>query len=114
MAQKLAQMSRDVLINSYSPYSNFPVGCALLCQDGSIYTGINVETATLLGLCAERCAYVKALSEGHRKFKAVAVSSNLEGACPPCGTCRQFMAEVRVDVHLYYSMLTFFPSLVLT
>lgn len=93
-AQKLAQMSRDVLCHSYSPYSSFPVGAALLCEDGSIYTGVNIETATLLGLCAERCAYVKALSEGHRKFKAVAVSSNLTGACPPCGTCRQFMAEV--------------------
>ncbi|KAH9409593.1 PREDICTED: cytidine deaminase-like [Rhagoletis zephyria] len=97
-AQKLAQMSRDVLCHSYSPYSSFPVGAALLCEDGSIYTGVNIETATLLGLCAERCAYVKALSEGHRKFKAVAVSSNLTGACPPCGTCRQFMAEFGSDL----------------
>ena len=113
LVKQLVQMSRDALRNAYCPYSNFPVGAALLCDDGSIYTGnlvslpnpskgpnvlfidtgCNIETATLLGICAERCAFAKAISDGHRKYKAIAVSSNLDTFIPPCGTCRQFMIE---------------------
>ncbi len=83
---------------SYSPYSHFTVGAALLCGDGSVYTGCNVENAAYgPTICAERTAFVKAVSEGHRDFAAIAILGGPGGAvkdyCPPCGVCRQVMAE---------------------
>ena len=83
---------------SYSPYSHFAVGAALLCGDGSVYTGCNVENAAYgPSICAERTAFVKAVSEGHRDFAAIAILGGPDGAvkdyCPPCGVCRQVMAE---------------------
>ena len=83
---------------SYSPYSHFAVGAALLCGDGSVYTGCNVENAAYgPTICAERTAFVKAVSEGHRDFEAIAILGGPDGAvkdyCPPCGVCRQVMAE---------------------
>lgn len=84
---------------SYSPYSKFRVGCSLLTEDDQIYTGCNVENASYgLAICAERTALVKAVSEGHRKFKAIAVSTDLdEILVAPCGACRQFIAEFGLD-----------------
>ncbi len=68
-----AMAARD---NAYAPYSNFRVGCSLLTEDGTVYTGCNVENASYgLTICAERTALVKAVSEGHRKFQAIAVST---------------------------------------
>eukprot|EP01134_Creolimax_fragrantissima_P005222 CFRG5222T1 len=79
---------------SYSPYSHFPVGCAILGENDVYYTGCNVENVTYgLTVCAERCAFVKMVSEGILKAKAVAISSNLEDCCSPCGMCRQTLAE---------------------
>lgn len=82
---------------SYSPYSNFMVGAALLCGDGRIYTGCNIENSAYSPTnCAERTAFFKAISEGERDFVAIAVSGgDLEEGkyCPPCGVCRQVMAE---------------------
>ena len=83
---------------SYAPYSHFHVGAALLCDDGSVYTGCNVENAAFgPSICAERVAVFKAVSEGHRAFKAIAVVGGREGVlsdyCPPCGVCRQVLAE---------------------
>jgi len=82
---------------AYCPYSCFSVGAALLCSDGSIVTGCNVENAAFLSLCAERNAISKAVSEGKRKFEAIAVMGGKQGEtaeyCPPCGACRQVMAE---------------------
>ncbi len=84
--------------NAYAPYSKFKVGAALLCKDGTVYTGCNVENAAYpLGNCAERTAIFKAVSEGKREFEAIAIagSSNddMSQPCYPCGACRQVMAE---------------------
>ncbi|CAJ0587466.1 unnamed protein product, partial [Mesorhabditis spiculigera] len=79
---------------AYIPYSKFPVGAALLCEDGTIITGVNVENASYGGtICAERSAYVSAISQGKRKFKAIAVATELVPFGAPCGLCRQFMVE---------------------
>lgn len=85
---------------SYSPYSEFAVGAALLCADGSVYTGCNIENSAFGPTnCAERTAFFKAVSEGKRDFAKIAVvggKSSLEtpeNYCPPCGVCRQVMKE---------------------
>lgn len=83
---------------SYSPYSHFKVGAALLCADGKIYTGCNIENASYTPtICAERTAFFKAVSEGERQFTAIAIVGGREGEvspfCAPCGVCRQVMAE---------------------
>ena len=82
--------------NSYSPYSHYKVGSALLCQDGTVFLGCNIENAAYTPtVCAERVALFKAISEGKRSFKAIAVAGGKEKieACTPCGVCRQVMAE---------------------
>ena len=79
---------------SYSPYSKFSVGVALLTSKNKIYTGTNVECASYsLSICAERVAFSKAVSEGEKKFIAIAVSSSKDMYVYPCGACRQFMNE---------------------
>lgn len=79
--------------NSYSPYSGFSVGAALLSSDGEIFTGVNIENASYgLTNCAERTAFFKAVSEGKKIFEAIAVAGG-ETYLPPCGACRQVMAE---------------------
>ena len=84
---------------SYSPYSHFGVGAALVCEDGSIYEGCNIENASYgLTNCAERTAIFKAVSEGHTKFKALAVVADTEGPCAPCGACRQVMGEFNIPI----------------
>ncbi len=90
----LVQQAYDMLSRSYSPYSNFPVGAALLCTDGTIFTGCNIENAAYGStICAERVALVKAVSEGHRDFVALAVVGRSEDYCWPCGACRQMLYE---------------------
>lgn len=82
---------------SYSPYSHFGVGAALVCEDGSIYEGCNIENASYgLTNCAERTAIFKAVSEGHTKFKVLAVVADTEGPCAPCGACRQVISEFEI------------------
>lgn len=84
---------------SYSPYSHFQVGAALLTEEGKIFTGCNIENASYsVTNCAERTAFFKAVSEGYRKFKKIAIVGGPENAailesCPPCGVCRQVMME---------------------
>ena len=84
---------------SYSPYSHFQVGAALLSKDGNLYTGCNIENAAYTpGNCAERTAFFKAVSEGVREFSSIAIVGGPEGAdtldlCAPCGVCRQVMME---------------------
>lgn len=84
---------------SYSPYSSFAVGSALLCTDGEIYSGCNIENSSYpVGICAERTAISKAVSSGKRNFKAIAIVGGLSDDsdlkyCPPCGMCRQFLNE---------------------
>ncbi len=101
--QKLLEASIKAKEFSYSPYSNFRVGAALLTANDEIFTGCNVENVSYgLAICAERTAYVKAVSEGHKKFKAVAVTTDVRTTFTyPCGACRQFMAEFGdVDIYL--------------
>jgi cytidine deaminase len=84
---------------SYSPYSKFRVGAALLTEEDEIITGCNIENASYgLTLCAERVAIFKAYSEGKRKFKAIAISSDDKNFCPPCGACRQIIWELCGDI----------------
>ena len=81
---------------TYSPYSHFGVGAALVCEDGSIYEGCNIENASYgLTNCAERTAIFKAVSEGYTKFKALAVVADT-GPCAPCGACRQVISEFEI------------------
>ena len=90
----LLNKAREAADNAYVPYSRFPVGAALECADGTVYTGCNVENAALGStICAERTAIVKAVSEGRRKFVRLAIYGEGENYCMPCGACRQVMAE---------------------
>ena len=87
----LATAAKEIAIPSYS---KFRVGSALLTEDGEVFTGGNIETSSYsLTLCAERVALFKALSEGHRKFKAIAIASDDPDFCPPCGSCRQVLND---------------------
>ena len=80
---------------SYVPYSHFPVGAALLCADGKVFTGCNVENAAYGStICAERTALLKAISEGHREdWQTIAIAGQGEDYCWPCGSCRQMLYE---------------------
>ena len=91
----LLRRAREARRHSYAPYSSFPVGAALLSDDGRVFTGVNVENASYgLTTCAERTAVVKAISEGVRGFRAIAVIGPEDDvACPPCGSCRQILHE---------------------
>ncbi|MCL1950412.1 MAG: cytidine deaminase [Turicibacter sp.] len=93
---QLMGYAREALGNSYSPYSNFPVGAAILCKDGNIITGVNVENASFGGTnCAERSAIFTAVGKGYKKgdFLAIAVAGKTKGFLPPCCICRQVMVE---------------------
>ena len=93
--KKLMEAAIEARKNAYVPYSHFPVGAALLADDGKVYTGINIENAAYPVVnCAERTAMFKAFSEGDRKFVAMAVAADSPRPVPPCGACRQVMAEL--------------------
>jgi len=84
---------------AFAPYSNNLVGSALLTMDGRIYTGCNVENSNFSAtICAERTAVVKAVSEGHRKFRAIAIVADRPVPTSPCGQCRQFLAQFGLDI----------------
>jgi cytidine deaminase len=117
--RKLIAAAKAAQRNAHAPYSKFHVGAALLTKSGKVYTGVNVENASYgLTNCAERVAIGKAVSEGHRKFRAIAVVAP-SSALSPCGACRQVMAEFgemvvicadsrnlrRVKVHLVSELL---------
>ena len=95
----LFQQALDARARAYAPYSHFAVGAALLCADGTVYTGCNIENAAFTPtVCAERVAFFRAVSDGQRTFAAIAVAGAPEDAppespCTPCGVCRQVMAE---------------------
>ena len=93
--QELVRLARDMRKYSYVPYSRFPVGAALLCAAGRVFTGCNVENAAYGStLCAERTALVKAVSEGCRTgWTALAIAGSGEDFCWPCGACRQMLYE---------------------
>ena len=92
--QALVDLAFTMLERSYVPYSHFPVGAALLCAGGAVFTGCNVENAAYGScICAERTALVKAVSEGRRDFVKLAVAGRGEDYCWPCGSCRQMLYE---------------------
>ena len=98
MQKELTQRAKEAMKNAYSPYSGYQVGAALLCADGTIYTGCNVENASFGATnCAERTAFFKAISEGKREFEAIAICGGKENEISdsfvPCGICRQVMSE---------------------
>ncbi len=90
----LLALAKEALKNAYAPYSQFTVGAALLCADGTVYTGCNIENAAFSPtVCAERVAFFKAVSDGKRDFAAIAIVNGNGTPCSPCGVCRQVMAE---------------------
>ena len=99
---ELVSLAHSMLDRAYAPYSHFPVGAALLCSDGTVFTGCNVENAAYgQCLCAERTALVKAVSEGHtHDWKTLAVISRGEDYCWPCGACRQMLYEFQPNLRI--------------
>lgn len=96
--RQLIQTAIDNLPRSYVPYSHFHVSAALLCKDGTVYTGNNIENAAYSAtVCAERSAFFRALNEGKREFEAIVICGGKDGVitdyCAPCGVCRQVMRE---------------------
>ncbi len=99
MADILLNKAREMLAFSYAPYSQFAVGAALEAEDGRIFTGCNVENAAYGScLCAERGAIMKAVSEGARRFRRLAIVGSGTALCFPCGACRQMLCEFAQDL----------------
>ena len=100
--RELVQKAVEMQNFSYSPYSNFPVGAALLCEDGTVFTGCNVESAAYGStICAERTALLKAVSEGRRDdWVTMAVAGRGEDFCWPCGSCRQMLYEFAPELRI--------------
>ena len=103
--EKLIELAKEAMTYAYAPYSGYHVGAALLCADGRVYTGCNIENAAYGPTnCAERTAIFKAVSEGCRDFTAIAVcggkDGNITGAFPPCGVCRQVLQEFAPELEV--------------
>ncbi len=91
---KLIEMAKDARMKAYAPYSGFKVGAALICDDGSIYTGCNIENISFTPtVCAERTAIFKAISDGKKSFTKISVVTGDSKPSPPCGVCRQVLSE---------------------
>jgi cytidine deaminase len=98
---ELIAAARAVREKAHAPYSNFKVGCAIEDENGEVFTGCNIENASYtLGLCAERVAIFKAISEGAGKLMKVTVVADTETLTPPCGACRQILWEFCGDAEL--------------
>ena len=100
--EQLCELAIQAMQGAYAPYSGYWVGAALLCADGTVYTGCNIENASYTPtVCAERTAFFKAISDGKRELEAIAVCGGkdgvITGAFPPCGVCRQVMREFCED-----------------
>ncbi|KON28413.1 cytidine deaminase [miscellaneous Crenarchaeota group archaeon SMTZ-80] len=98
-ARRLINQAKAARIFSQAKYSNFKVGAALETIDGEIYSGCNVESSSYgLSICAERVAITKAISEGKKKFKSIAIIGPDQDYCPPCGACRQLLYDYAPDI----------------
>ena len=100
--EQLVALAKEAMTHAYAPYSGYKVGAALLCADGTVYQGCNIENSAYGPTnCAERTAFFKAVYDGHRDFAAIAVCGGKDGvitsAFPPCGVCRQVMREFCED-----------------
>jgi cytidine deaminase len=105
-SDKLVAAARRARRNAHASFSGFKVGAALETADGTIVTGCNVENATYgLTICAERVAMFKAISEGHRRFRRVAVVADTDAPTPPCGACRQILWEFGGDLEVILANL---------
>ena len=103
---ELVDAARRARRNAHAPYSRFKVGAALETADGTVITGCNIENATYgLTLCAERVAMFKALSDGHRRFRRIAVVADTADPTPPCGACRQILWEFGGDLDVILANL---------
>lgn len=105
--EALIAMAKEAMNHAYVPYSGYRVGAALLCADGSVYCGCNIENAAYgPTVCAERTAFFKAVYDGHRDFVSIAVCGGKDGVLtgyfPPCGVCRQVMREFCEDEFVIY------------
>ena len=105
--EKLIALAKEAMNHAYIPYSGYKVGAALLCADGTVYQGCNIENASFTPtVCAERTAFFKAVYDGHRDFTAIAVCGGKDGIItgpfPPCGVCRQVMREFCGDDFIIY------------
>ena len=100
--EKLCELAKEAMTHAYAPYSGFKVGAALLCADGTVYQGCNIENAAYGPTnCAERTAVFKAVSEGHRgDWVAMAVAGRGEEFCWPCGSCRQMLYEFAPELRV--------------
>ncbi len=104
--KKLITEAEKARKRAYAPYSKFKVGAAVLSADGKIFTGCNIENASIgLALCAERVAIFKAISEGSTKLKAIAIIGDTDKPCSPCGACRQVISEFGEDIPLIMANL---------
>lgn len=105
--EQLCQLAIEAMAHAYVPYSGYRVGAALLCADGKVYQGCNIENASYTPtVCAERTAFFKAVYDGEREFTAIAVcggkDGKITGTFPPCGVCRQVMREFCQDDFVIY------------
>ncbi|MBR3641821.1 MAG: cytidine deaminase [Oscillibacter sp.] len=97
--EELKAAAVAMLDRAFCPYSRFPVGAALECADGTVYTGCNIENAAFSPtICAERAAVAKAVSEGHTDFVRIVIAGRGENFCTPCGVCRQVLEEFAPDL----------------
>ena len=104
--KNLVEIASKARENAHAPFSNFKVGAAVMTEDGQIYAGCNVESASYgLTVCAERVAIWKAVSEGHKRFCCIAVVADTHELTPPCGTCRQIIWEFGGDMPLVLANL---------
>jgi cytidine deaminase len=100
----LVKHARAARKHSHSPYSRFKVGAALLTREGKVFTGCNIEISTFgLTICAERTAIFKAVSEGHKRFLAIAIATDEKGFTPPCGACRQVLMDLAGNIDFIMS-----------
>jgi len=105
-AGRLIEAAREARLHAHAPFSKFRVGAALEAADGTVITGCNIENATYgLTLCAERVAVFKAVSEGHREFRRIAVVADTSSPTSPCGPCRQILWEFAGDIEVILANL---------
>ena len=99
--EELKAAAVAMLDRAYIPYSHFPVGAALECSDGTVFTGCNIENASFCPtICAERTAVAKAVSEGHRDFVRIVIAGRSRELCVPCGVCRQVLREFAPNIEI--------------
>jgi len=99
--RRLIEIAKEVMVNSYSPYSRFKVGVAVECADGSVFTGCNIENAAFgAAICAEAAAVASAVTAGQRSYKRIAIISEGSAYSFPCGACRQLLNEFSPELEV--------------